>query len=67
MAAAHGGQILMAAATAALVSGHGLGDLGERRPRDFSGAEHLYQVQAEGLRLKSAFGKYKKNMCWQFG
>ena len=49
MAAGHGGQILVAAATAALVSAQGLVDLGERRLRDLSGAEHLFQVRAEGL------------------
>jgi predicted ATPase len=49
MAAGHGGQILVAAATAALVSAEGLVDLGERRLRDLSGAEHLYQVHADGL------------------
>ncbi|MFN0027215.1 MAG: adenylate/guanylate cyclase domain-containing protein [Acidimicrobiales bacterium] len=52
MAAGHGGQILVAAATAALVSGDALVDLGERRLRDLSGAEHLYQVVAEGLRVE---------------
>jgi hypothetical protein len=49
MAAGHGGQVLVAAATAALVSGVDLVDLGERRLRDLSGAEHLFQVRAEGL------------------
>ena len=52
MAAGHGRQILVAAATAALVSGDGLVDLGERRLRDLSSAEHLYQVYAEGLRAE---------------
>src|SRR5688572_230503 len=41
MAAGHGGQILVAAATAALVSRAGLIDLGERRLPDLSGAEHV--------------------------
>ena len=52
VAAGHGGQILVAAATAALVSAQGLVDLGERRLRDLSGAEHLFQVRAEGLRVE---------------
>ena len=52
MAAGHGGQILVANSTAALVSGAGLVDLGERRLRDLSGAEHLYQVHAEELRAE---------------
>ena len=52
MAAGHGGQVLVAAATAALVSGDGLVDLGARRLRDLSGAEHLYQVAGEGLRVE---------------
>jgi len=46
MAAGHGGQILVAASTAAVVSGVDLVDRGEHRLRDLSGAEHLYQVRA---------------------
>ena len=49
MAAGHGGQILVAASTAAVVSGVELVDLGEHRLRDLSGVEHLFQVVAEGL------------------
>ena len=52
MAAGHGGQILVAASTAAVVSGVDLVDLGEHRLRDLSGVEHLYQVRAEGLRVE---------------
>ena len=52
MAAGHGGQILVAASTAGLLSGVGLVDLGERRLRDLSGAEHIFQVQADGLRAQ---------------
>ena len=48
MAAGHGGQILVAASTAAVVSGVDLVDLGEHRLRDLSGVEHLYQVRADG-------------------
>ena len=40
MAAGHGGQVLVANSTAALLSGVGVVDLGERRLRDLSGAEH---------------------------
>jgi predicted ATPase len=50
MSAGHGGQILVAAATASLVSGVGLSDRGAYRLRDLSGAEHLFQVRADGLR-----------------
>jgi predicted ATPase/tetratricopeptide (TPR) repeat protein len=53
MSAGHGGQILVAAATAALAPGQDLVDLGVYRLRDLSGAEHLFQVRADGLR--SAF------------
>ena len=54
MAAGHGGQILVAASTAAVVSGVDLVDRGEHRLRDLSGVEHLYQVRAEGLRVEFA-------------
>jgi predicted ATPase len=54
MAAGHGGQILVAASTAAVVSGVELVDRGEHRLRDLSGVEHLYQVRAEGLRSEFA-------------
>ena len=50
MAAGHGGQILVAASTAALVSGVELVDLGEHRLRDLSQPTRLFQVTAEGLR-----------------
>ena len=49
MSAGHGGQILVAASTAALVDGVELVDLGEHRLRDLSGATRLFQVRAEGL------------------
>ncbi len=54
MAAGHGGQILVAASTAAVVSGVDLADRGEHRLRDLSGVEHLYQVRGEGLRAEFA-------------
>ena len=54
MAAGHGGQILVAASTAAVVSGVDLIDRGEHRLRDLSGVEHLYQVRAAGLRVEFA-------------
>ena len=54
MAAGHGGQILVAASTAAVVSGVDLIDRGEHRLRDLSGVEHLYQVRADGLRVEFA-------------
>jgi hypothetical protein len=50
MSAGHGGQILVAAATAALAPDRDLIDLGVYRLRDLSGAEHLFQLRADGLR-----------------
>lgn len=51
MAAAHGGQILLSAATAALLHGKAqLVDLGEHRLRDLAGAEHVFQLVSPGLR-----------------
>ena len=52
MAAGHGGQVLLAAASAALVSGVGLADLGEYRLRGLTGATRIFQVRAEGLALE---------------
>jgi hypothetical protein len=49
MAAGHGGQILVAATTASLVSGVDLVDLGEHRLRDLSGTHRLFQLRADGL------------------
>jgi predicted ATPase len=49
MAVGHGGQILVSSSTAGLVSGLDLQDLGEHQLRDLTGAEHLFQVRAEGL------------------
>jgi len=50
MAAGHGGQILLDGATAGLVSGVELMDLGPRTLRDVDDAVHLFQVTAPGLR-----------------
>lgn len=50
MAAAHGGHVLVAAATAAIVEGIEFIDLGEHRPRDLSQPQRLHQVRAAGLR-----------------
>jgi predicted ATPase/class 3 adenylate cyclase len=52
---AYGGQVLLTAATAALVAGAlppggELRDLGARRLRDLIEAEHVYQLVAPGLR-----------------
>ncbi len=49
MAAGHGGQILLSAATAALVDGVDLIDLGAHSLRDLPGTEHLFQIRAKGL------------------
>ncbi len=50
MAAGHGGQILLADSTAALLSGVDLLDLGPRRLRDLPTPVQVFQVQAVGLR-----------------
>ncbi len=50
---AHGGQIIVSAATASLVGdapGVHLVDLGEHRLRDLTHPEHVFQVAASGLR-----------------
>ena len=52
MAVGHGGQILVSATTAALVSGVDLWDLGEHRLRDLTGVERLFQVRSEDLRVE---------------
>lgn len=49
MAAGHGGQILVAGSTAALVEGVDLIDLGEHRLKDLSEPVAIYQVVAPGL------------------
>ena len=49
MAVGHGGQILVAQSTAALLDGSDLVDLGEHRLRDLSGAHRLFQVRDDGL------------------
>lgn len=48
-AAAHGGQILLSAATASEVSGVEMIDLGLHRLRGFDGRERLFQLIAPGL------------------
>jgi predicted ATPase/class 3 adenylate cyclase len=53
-AAGHGGQIVLSAATHALVEhappeGVSFRDLGDHRLKDLSGSERLFQVEAEGL------------------
>jgi len=50
MAAGHGGQVLLAGSTAALVEGVGLLDLGEHRLRGLAQRQRLFQILAEGLR-----------------
>jgi predicted ATPase len=49
MAAGHGGQILLAESTAALLTGVDLVDLGPRRLRDLPTAVGVFQVRAAGL------------------
>jgi predicted ATPase/class 3 adenylate cyclase/DNA-binding CsgD family transcriptional regulator len=48
MAAAHGGQVLVGARTAALLDGWELIDLGDHRLPDLPRAERLFQVHVEG-------------------
>jgi len=43
-ACGHGGQVLVSAATAALVDTNGLRDLGEHRLKDLSAPERIYQL-----------------------
>jgi predicted ATPase/class 3 adenylate cyclase len=50
MAAGHGGQILLADSTAALLGGVELVDLGSRRLRDLLAPVEVFQVRAPGLR-----------------
>ena len=54
MAAGHGGQVLVAESTAVLVDDVELLDLGERRLRDLSGPQRLFQVVAPGLGVEFA-------------
>jgi predicted ATPase/class 3 adenylate cyclase len=54
--AGHGRQVLVSAATAALLGTDGLRDLGEHRLKDLSAPEHLYQLGEEEFpRLKSLY------------
>src|SRR5207253_5915608 len=46
-AAGHGGQVLISASTAALLSTDGLLDLGEHRLKDLSAPERIYQLGEE--------------------
>ena len=48
MAAGHGGQILVSAATAELLGRDSLVDLGEHRLKDLAAPEHVYQLGAGG-------------------
>jgi predicted ATPase len=52
MAAGHGGQILLDGATAGLLSGFDLIDLGARRLRDIARPVEVFQVRADGLRTE---------------
>ena len=47
MSAGHGGQVLISSATAALVDGALLHDLGEHRLKDMTAAQRLYQLGDE--------------------
>jgi predicted ATPase len=52
MAAGHGGQVLLDGATASLLSGVDLIDLGSRLLRDIAKPVAIYQVRATGLRTE---------------
>jgi predicted ATPase len=52
MGAGHGGQILVVASTASLVTGVDLVDLGPRLLRDLSESVAIFQVRADGLRTE---------------
>jgi len=54
MAAGHGGQILLAESTVALLSGVDLLDLGPRRLRDLPTPVQVFQVHAEGACARSS-------------
>jgi predicted ATPase/class 3 adenylate cyclase len=55
-AAGHGGQILVSASTAALVTGDSLRDLGEHRFKDLAAPERVYQLGDQGFPpLKSLY------------
>ncbi len=55
-ACGHGGQVLVSAATAALVDSDGLRDLGEHRLKDLSAPERIYQLgTGEFPALKSLY------------
>ena len=57
MAVGYGGQILLTASTAGLVSGVDPVDLGEHRLRGLSGVEHRFQVRA--IRLAVEFERLR--------
>jgi predicted ATPase/class 3 adenylate cyclase len=48
-AAAHGGQVLVSASTAALLGSNELRDLGEHRLKDLTQPERLYQLMTPGI------------------
>jgi len=50
MAAGHGGQVLLDGATAGLITGVPLADLGPRRLRDIALPVNVFQICADGLR-----------------
>jgi len=52
MSAAHGGQIVLSAATEQLLHDVALHDLGEHRLRDLDRPEHVYQIVADGLAVE---------------
>ena len=58
MGAGHGGQILAASSTVALIEGFELVDLGPRRLRDLSEPLQLFQVCADGLRPSAKHARH---------
>ena len=60
MAAGHGGQILLDGATAALLTGVDLIDLGPRQLRDIAKPVAMYQVRAPGLRTRVSTAEHAR-------
>ena len=62
MAAGHGGQILVSAATAAMLSDVELVDLGSHHLRDLVSPEHLWQVGAGTFPPVRSLSKFRTNI-----
>ena len=67
MALGHGGQILCSSATAELLDGVKLVDLGEHQLRDLSSPVHVFQVGGEVFPALQALDSYPSNLPAQTG